>query len=53
VRSAFILQSTMPTMVASVVYGAEVGLDVKQLSRNVVVSTLLFPLTILFWARFL
>jgi predicted permease len=43
----------MPTMAASVVYGAEIGLDVKKLSRNVVVSTLLFPLTILFWARFL
>ncbi len=53
IRSAFILQSAMPTMAASVVYGAEIGLDVKKLSRNVVVSTLLFPLTILFWARFL
>jgi hypothetical protein len=39
-------------MVASVVYGAEIGLDVQKLSRNVIVSTLLFPLTILFWARF-
>jgi len=53
IRSAFILQSAMPTMVASVVYGAEIGLDVQKLSRNVIVSTLLFPLTILFWARFL
>jgi hypothetical protein len=53
IRSVFILQSAMPTMVASVVYGAEIGLDVQKLSRNVVVSTLLFPLTILFWARFL
>jgi malate permease and related proteins len=53
IRSTFILQSAMPTMVASVVYGAEIGLDVQKLSRNVVVSTLLFPLTILFWARFL
>ncbi|MCX6084015.1 MAG: AEC family transporter [Caldiserica bacterium] len=53
IRSAFIIQSAMPTMVASVVYGAEIGLDVQKLSRNVVVSTLLFPLTILFWARFL
>ena len=53
IRSAFILQSAMPTMVASVVYGAELGLDVQKLSRNVLVSTLLFPLTILFWARFL
>jgi hypothetical protein len=52
IRSAFILQSAMPTMVASVVYGAEIGLDVQKLSRNVIVSTLLFPLTILFWARF-
>jgi malate permease and related proteins len=53
IRSAFILQSAMPTMVASVVYGAEIGLDVQKLSRNVVVSTLLFPLTVLFWSRFL
>ena len=53
IRSVFILQSAMPTMVASVVYGAEIGLDIQKLSRNVVVSTLLFPLTILFWARFL
>ncbi len=53
IRSAFILQSAMPTMVASVVYGAEIGLDVKKLSRNVVVSTLLFPLALLFWGRFL
>ncbi|RIE15634.1 hypothetical protein SMC1_09740 [Candidatus Cryosericum septentrionale] len=53
IRSAFIIQSAMPTMAASVVYGAEIGLDVQKLSRNVVVSTLLFPLTILFWARFL
>ncbi|HEX7607887.1 MAG TPA: AEC family transporter [Candidatus Cryosericum sp.] len=53
IRSVFILQSAMPTMVASVVYGAEIGLDVQKLSRNIVVSTLLFPLTILFWARFL
>jgi len=53
IPSVFILQSAMPTMVASVVYGAEIGLDVQKLSRNVVVSTLLFPLTILFWARFL
>jgi len=53
IRSAFIIQSAMPTMVASVVYGAQIGLDVQKLSRNVVVSTLLFPLTILFWARFL
>jgi predicted permease len=53
IRSAFILQSTMPVMVASVVYGAEIGLDVQKLSRNVVVSTLLFPLTVLFWSRFL
>jgi malate permease and related proteins len=53
IRSAFIIQSAMPTMVASVVYGAEIGLDVQKLSRNVIVSTLLFPLTILFWARFL
>lgn len=52
IRSAFIIQSAMPTMVASVVYGAEIGLDVQELSRNVIVSTLLFPLTILFWARF-
>lgn len=52
IRSAFILQSAMPTMVASVVYGAEIGLDVQKLSRNVIVSTLLFPLTILFWTRF-
>ncbi len=53
VRSAFILESAMPVMVASVVYGAQIGLDVQKLSRNVVVSTLLFPLTILFWSRFL
>jgi len=53
IRSAFIIESAMPTMAASVVYGAEIGLDVQKLSRNVVVSTLLFPLTILFWARFL
>lgn len=53
IRSAFIIQSAMPTMVASVVYGAEIGLDVQKLSRNVIVSTLLFPLAILFWARFL
>jgi len=53
IRSTFIIQSAMPTMVASVVYGAEIGLDVQKLSRNVIVSTLLFPLTILFWARFL
>lgn len=53
IRSAFIIQSAMPTMVASVVYGAEIGLDVQKLSRNVIISTLLFPLTILFWARFL
>jgi len=53
IRSAFIIQSAMPTMVASVVYGAEIGLDVQKLSRNVIVSTLLFPLSILFWARFL
>lgn len=53
IRSAFILQSAMPVMVASVVYGAEMGLDVQKLSRNVVVSTLLFPLTVLFWSRFL
>jgi hypothetical protein len=53
IRSAFIIQSAMPTMVASVVYGAEIGLDVQKLSRNVIVSTLLFPLTILFWSRFL
>lgn len=53
IRSAFILQSSMPVMVASVVYGAEIGLDVQKLSRNVIVSTLLFPLTVLFWSRFL
>jgi predicted permease len=53
IRGAFILQSAMPVMAASVVYGAEIGLDVQKLSRNVVVSTLLFPLTILFWSRFL
>lgn len=53
VRNTFILQSSMPVMVASVVYGAEIGLDVQKLSRNVVVSTLLFPLTVLFWSRFL
>jgi len=53
IRSAFILESTMPSLVVGVVYGAEIGLDVQKLSRNVVVSTLLFPLTILFWARFL
>jgi predicted permease len=53
IRSAFIIQSAMPTMVASVVYGAELGLDVQQLSRNVVLSTLLFPLTILLWRLFL
>ena len=53
IRSTFIIQSAMPTMVASVVYGAEIGLDVQKLSRNVIVSTLLFPLTILFWTRFL
>lgn len=52
IRSAFIIQSAMPTMVASVVYGAEIGLDVQELSRNVIISTLLFPLSILFWARF-
>jgi hypothetical protein len=43
----------MPVMVASVVYGAEIGLDVQKLSRNVIVATLLFPLTVLFWSRFL
>ena len=53
IRSAFILQSAMPSLVVGVVYGAEIGLDVKRLSQNIVVSTLLFPLTILFWARFL
>ena len=53
IRSAFILQSSMPVMVASVVYGAEIGLDVQKLSRNVIVATLLFPLTVLFWSRFL
>jgi len=53
IRSAFILQSSMPVMVASVVYGAEIGLDVQKLSRNVIVSTFLFPLTVLFWSRFL
>jgi len=53
IRSAFIIESAMPTLAASVVYGAEIGLDVQKLSRNVVISTLLFPLTILFWGRFL
>src|SRR5659263_591323 len=53
IRSAFILQSAMPSLVVGVVYGAEIGLDVKKLSQNIVVSTLLFPLTILFWGRFL
>jgi len=52
IRSTFILQSAMPSLVIGVVYGAQIGLDAKKLSQNVVVSTLLFPLTILFWARF-
>ncbi len=52
VRDAFLLESAMPTMAVSVVYGAEIGLDIQKLSRNVVVCTLLFPLTLLLWHLF-
>lgn len=52
-RSAFVLECAMPTMAVSVIYGAEIGLDIQKLARNVVVCTLLFPFTLLFWRLFL
>lgn len=52
-RSAFLLECAMPTMAISVIYGAEIGLDARKLARNVVVCTLLFPLSLLFWRLFL
>jgi len=41
-----LLQGMMPTMMASTIFGAEIGLDKKLLTKGVTLTTLLSPLTL-------
>jgi predicted permease len=48
-----VLQSSMPTMVVSIIYGEQMGLDTSFLSKSVVLSTLLYPLSFILWKTIL
>ena len=48
-----VLQSSMPTMVVSTIYGEQLGLDTAFLSKTVVLSTLLYPLSFVLWSNLL
>lgn len=48
-QSVVILQSSMPTMVVSTIYGEQMGLDTSFISKAVVLSTVLYPLSFVLW----
>ncbi|WP_040363494.1 AEC family transporter [Coprothermobacter platensis] len=48
-RDVMVVQSSMPTMVVSIIYGEQMGLDTAFLSKAVVISTLIYPLSFLLW----
>ncbi|MGQ9845243.1 MAG: AEC family transporter [Caldisericia bacterium] len=48
-----LLQSMMPTMMATIIFGAQVGLNKKTLAKAVGLTTIISPITILLLSKFL
>lgn len=48
-----LLQSMMPTMMATIIFGAQIGLNKKSLAKAVGLTTLLSPLTIILLSHYL
>lgn len=48
-----LLQSMMPTMMATIIYGAQIGLNKKTLAKAVGLTTIISPLTIILLSKFL
>ncbi|MGB9749397.1 MAG: AEC family transporter [Caldisericia bacterium] len=48
-----LLQSMMPTMMATIIFGAQIGLNKKTLAKAVGLTTILSPLTIILLSKFL
>jgi len=48
-----LLQSMMPTMMATIIFGAQIGLNKKTLAKAVGLTTILSPLTIIILSEFL
>ncbi len=47
ILSTVILQSSMPVMIATIIYGAQVGLNVSLISKIVTMSTIISPITLI------
>lgn len=43
----------MPTMMATIIYGAQIGLNKKTLAKAVGLTTIISPLTIILLSKFL
>lgn len=48
-----LLQSMMPTMMATIIFGAQIGLNKKTLAKAVGLTTILSPFTIIFLSKLL
>lgn len=48
-----LLQSMMPTMMATIIFGAQIGLNKKTLAKAVGLTTILSPITIILLSKFL
>lgn len=53
ILNVLLLQSMMPTMMATIIFGAQIGLNKKTLAKAVGLTTIISPVTILLISKFL